>query len=227
MTPTIFIILCVLICTVESDKQKLVCKMKSMDGVDSIGFVRIVEKRDDNGTATSLSIKVKLNDNGKDIIKVGYHGLHVHKDGDCNKPGAHYSDASDDAAKVHGSIFGDENGNSEKRHTGDLGNFLAGKGQISQKIFLKLGDDFPSPLGNLDNLYGKSMILKEKEDDLGRQDNEASSKNGNAGLRIACCSFDESPILPHESPIVDDEQEEVDDTVVVNETAARKTHKGH
>lgn len=64
---------------------------------------------------------------------------------------------------------------------GDLGNVDA----INGKIITNFSDSIIQLYGPF-SIIGRSVILHEKEDDLGRGRNNQSLINGNAGSRIAC-----------------------------------------
>ena len=62
------------------------------------------------------------------------------------------------------------------RHTGDLGNIEAAKGRY--KHFLQGV--------HIEELWGRSLIVHEDEDDLGKGSYEDSKTTGHSGKRIAC-----------------------------------------
>ena len=104
----------------------------------------------------------------------GDHGFHVHEFADmskgCESMGAHYNPD------------GNDHGNEDSGHVGDLGNINAGNDgvavvkKISKRIDL-LGDR---------SIIGRGLVVHEDPDDLGQGDDAESLKTGNAGKRLAC-----------------------------------------
>ena len=113
---------------------------------------------------------LKLNCNLKNISE-GYHGFHIHEFGDisdkANSLGGHYNPEK----KNHGNL------KSNNSHRGDLGNLIANKNNIVNYNFyvknLKVKE-----------LLGRSLVIHEKRDDLGKGNNKESKKTGNSGKRI-------------------------------------------
>ena len=104
----------------------------------------------------------------------GDHGFHIHEFGDmsdgCESMGGHYNPD------------GDNHGNEDSGHVGDLGNINAGEDgvaivkKISNRVDL-LGDR---------SVIGRGLVVHEDPDDLGQGDDAESLKTGNAGKRLAC-----------------------------------------
>lgn len=108
----------------------------------------------------------------------GKHGFHIHKAGDLRGEGCqglceHY----DIGKNSHG---GDPDHKGE-RHTGDLGNIELKNGKFEKDYYIK---------GiKVKDLWGRSIIVHEDEDDLGKGDFEDSKTTGHSGKRIGCAIF--------------------------------------
>merc|ERR1712066_122597 len=112
----------------------------------------------------------------------GLHGFHIHESGDesikedCKNAGRHFN--------PYGVLHGGLSDDVEHRHVGDLGNIGADDNGYANFI---LGDGLASlEVGNKGFIGGRGVVIHEKEDDLGKGDNEESHKTRNAGARIGC-----------------------------------------
>ena len=110
----------------------------------------------------------------------GLHGFHIHEAGNleegCKSCCSHFNPLN----KEHG---GPWEINGKNRHLGDLGNIKADKKGNSKCIIY---DKYLQLRGSKYNIIGRSIIIHEDEDDLGRGNNPESKKTGNAGARIGC-----------------------------------------
>jgi superoxide dismutase, Cu-Zn family len=105
----------------------------------------------------------------------GLHGFHIHKAGDLRGEGC--KGACDHfhlgPKKSHG---GPPTHGAKDRHTGDLGNL---KGPSDEVTYILKGV-------TLEDLWGRSVIIHEDEDDLGSGPFEDSVTTGHSGKRIGC-----------------------------------------
>lgn len=72
--------------------------------------------------------------------------------------------------------------NDPLRHVGDLGNVEVGEDGVAQVDGVDHYLSLVGPRGAI----GRTLIVHEKEDDLGRGRSEESIKTGSAGARLAC-----------------------------------------
>jgi Cu-Zn family superoxide dismutase len=110
----------------------------------------------------------------------GKHGFHIHKAGDLRGEGCHgLCEHFDKGRHAHG----DGPHSKRERHTGDLGNIeiLPGKKECVKRYYL--------PHVTPQELWGRSIIIHEGEDDLGLGTAEDSQTTGHSGARMACAIF--------------------------------------
>uniref|UniRef100_A0A1B6D9K4 Extracellular superoxide dismutase [Cu-Zn] n=2 Tax=Clastoptera arizonana TaxID=38151 RepID=A0A1B6D9K4_9HEMI len=129
------------------------------------GVVRLVQLDNDNCIV----------DGTIDGLKPGAHGLHIYECGDlsngCDKLGNHFSLMD----TRHGGPQDDQN----NRHTGDLGNVIAD--DLGRASFR-----FVDKVVKVWDVIGRSLVVTEDPDDLGKGKTERSTQDGNSGRRIAC-----------------------------------------
>jgi Cu-Zn family superoxide dismutase len=108
----------------------------------------------------------------------GNHGFHIHKAGDLRGEGCkglceHYDKGKHDHGSYHSTV----------RHTGDLGNIKNFLGKSSAKSVCKKTYTIKS---TVHDLLGRSFVVHEDEDDLGKGGFSDSKITGHSGARIAC-----------------------------------------
>lgn len=108
-----------------------------------------------------------------DGLSPGLHGLHVHECGDisrgCDSTGDHFNPFD----HPHGAPT------DSQRHAGDLGNVVA---DTSGRASFRLVDK----ILNVGDIIGRSLVIKEGVDDLGRGSTPNSKTTGGAGKGVAC-----------------------------------------
>lgn len=147
----------------STTQKDLGAAVAMVEGVNCIqGVVRFVQ----------LSLEKCIIEGTVDGLKPGLHGLHVHTFGDLtdsfNKCGDHFNPDG----KSHGDPKDSD------RHVGDLGNILAD--ETGRAVF-RMEDD----LLKVWDIIGRSIVVDEGEDDLGRGRNPFSKISGNSGERLA------------------------------------------
>lgn len=140
-------------------------KMNSGKKVE--GYILLEE--DVKKKATKIVIRLKG-------LSQGLHGFHIHKSGDlrnsCKSLCGHYNPHK----LSHGGP------KDKERHVGDLGNIKPNsKGVVSTTFYDKL-----VKLRGKYSVVGRSIVVHDKEDDLGTGENKESKITGNAGSRIGC-----------------------------------------
>ena len=109
-------------------------------------------------------------------VPEGKHGFHVYEKADfskgCNSAGDHFNPFW----KLHGGP------KDKNRHVGDLGNIESNKNRIAQGEMT----DRVIKLYGKSSVIGRSIMVHDHEDDLGRGWYPATYVTGNAGGRLAC-----------------------------------------
>ena len=158
-----------------------VCVLTNTVNNNISGFVEFTE-------IDKKCLEININIKG---LKPGYHGFHIHSKGDlregCASLCSHFNPDN--------TLHGDVRDNKHKRHAGDLGNIFADK---NGNVKFKLYDNVIKLYGRKYNIIGRSVVIHEDSDDLGKgglsDDGDVidskiyleSQKTGNAGKRIAC-----------------------------------------
>ena len=110
----------------------------------------------------------------------GKHGCHIHRAGDLRGEGCQgLCDHYDIGKNQHG----DSPFSKEERHTGDLGNIEI---KANEKEFKKT---YYLSNVSVKDLWGRSIIVHQDEDDLGKGSFEDSKTTGHSGKRIGCAIF--------------------------------------
>lgn len=156
------------------------CKIKSESDFKGIavfnnkltGYVSFLQRKTQNKDK-----EVRVNGLIKGL-KQGKHGIHIHRFGnllsdDCQSCGGHFNPT----CKQHG---GRHDLNS---HAGDLGNITANQDGIAKFRFVVKNK---ITLKGKHSIFGRSLVIHEGEDDLGRGGHNDSLTTGHSGGRIDC-----------------------------------------
>ena len=131
------------------------------------GHIRFTQKK-------NKPVKVDYDIRG---LSTGDHGFHVHQYGNvsnkCLNAGGHFNPFK----TSHGSR------KNTHSHVGDLGNIYS-KNRHAKGSFYD--DKLSLDTKNIRSIIGRSMVVHEKVDDLGKGCDAESLKSGNAGKRLAC-----------------------------------------
>ncbi|XP_048052687.1 extracellular superoxide dismutase [Cu-Zn] [Megalobrama amblycephala] len=152
----------------RSDSLLAVCRMhpntRLAPGLPRV-YGHILFKQ--SGPKEKLRVTFKLH--GLPVDSQQPRAMHIHEYGDltkgCGSTGGHYNPLSVN----------------HPQHPGDFGNFVPVNGKIRKS------QDSSATLFGRDSILGRSVVIHEGEDDLGRGGNVESLLNGNAGGRLACC----------------------------------------
>ena len=172
------LILCVKI-IMSTNQYRAVCVLTNNNpGIK--GFVEFTE-------LPNKKVRVNVNISG---LTPGYHGFHIHQRGDlregCKSLCSHFNPFN--------TPHGNPHSGKTHRHVGDLGNIFADSEGVASECFI----DQQIKLRGKCNIVGRSVVVHEKEDDLGfggidesgniydHDLHQESLKTGNAGSRIAC-----------------------------------------
>lgn len=151
------------VANVNCEGRSAVAQLVSQNVVGRIVFTE---------TADGLRVTGKITGLG-----AGSYGFHVHELGDtetCDSSGPHFNpDGNTHGGRDH-----------DIRHVGDLGNVVfVGNGVALADV------DFVDNVISLEgrnSILGRTLVLHQEKDDLGKGDDELSLQTGNAGPRVAC-----------------------------------------
>lgn len=113
-------------------------------------------------------------------IDPGNHGIHIHRKGNDLEGPSCLCDHYNPTNEVHGGL------NTTPSHAGDLGNiyFESYFDENTGKVTGICHSRIISYRLRLENLFGRSIVIHDKEDDLGKGGNDESLRTGNSGERI-------------------------------------------
>ena len=152
-------------CNFGSVKKKAKAFFKKKNNVSGSILFEKVKK----GVRVSYDIKG---------LKNGKHGFHIHEigdfKGDCVKAGPHFNPLGHNHS-------GRKN---KKRHIGDLGNVNTRNGKTKGSFI-----DNKISLSGKHTIIGRSVIVHDLKDDLGKGNDEESLNTGNAGARLNCAKI--------------------------------------
>lgn len=162
-----------------SKKSRKLSQLKK-SSIDSSNAICVLHKNNSKITGVikfiNLKNKVKIEYEIYNL-KDGKHGFHIHEYGDltdgCNTACSHFNPDH----KTHGS------NDSDHRHVGDLGN-IESKNRVSRGTIYN--SSISLDVSSKYSIIGRSVIVHDKEDDLGFGGDDESLKTGNAGKRLAC-----------------------------------------
>lgn len=105
------------------------------------------------------------------------HGFHIHEYGDLSMGCASLCSHFNPDGGSHGGLT------TRNRHAGDLGNIVANSHGVAR---VSLKSRLLKTSGIRYNIIGRSIVVHEDEDDLGRGGFEDSHTTGHSGKRIGC-----------------------------------------
>lgn len=133
------------------------------NGPDVVGTVEFIQRK---STVLVNAAFTKL--------PSGQHGFHIHRAGDLRGEGC--KGACDHWHKGPSTNHGGPPSTKGQRHTGDLGNITLSNGPYT----------FQLKNVQVDELYGRSVIVHADPDDYGKGGHEDSLTTGHSGARIGC-----------------------------------------
>jgi len=107
-------------------------------------------------------------------IAHGLHGIHIHQSGDVSEGPKSLCSHYNPYKKEHGGL------NDPNAHMGDLGNIYADEFSQAETEFVA---DYVRLRGE-HSVFGRSIVVHEDEDDLGKGEYEDSKTTGHSGKRI-------------------------------------------
>jgi len=166
----LFILLCIIIFYYNNESNNLliiaIANIKDMNGIN--GNILFYQQSDNN-------VLIDINLTG--LPKNSKLGFHIHEAGDvtdgCLAACAHFNPFN----TVHGGPT------STNRHVGDLGNIITDNNGNCKMI---ITDHMIKLDNSISSIIGRSIVIHDKTDDLGKGANNESLITGNAGKRIAC-----------------------------------------
>lgn len=115
------------------------------------------------GKEVIISIKVQN-------IAPGAHGIHIHRSGNIQNAPTSLCDHYNPTKKSHGGLKGES-------HAGDLGNIVVPSSRIVNMTI-------STNKFTVKEILGRSVVIHENEDDLGKGSHPESKITGNSGGRI-------------------------------------------